>query len=353
MVARRFSPDVRSGTETVFEALVREAKQRHDVRLVVGYRDSPSGFPPEAIPVDLRGKGAGAWAAVAFAAAREARDFRPDVVLSNSIEVRVPGVPTVTIVHDLNFGKPGSESLRDTVGTRARKAFYRVQANGLAGVIAVSRHTHDRLVEIGVSPDRIHILPNGVDLARFGGPRRTPDGTVRFVHVSRILPGKGQHASIDALGRTRPDQRTNLHITIVGTVVDRIYADQLRVQAFKLPVDFHFDVADVAPYYAAADVALFPTLMEEGFGYSAVDAMAAGLPVIYYDQPAVREATGGLAIPVPRDDAAALKDAMLRLVADPAQRERLSEAGRAFVQRYRWEDVWRAYESVLSGVARR
>ncbi len=351
-MARRFPPDVRSGSETVFEALVHEARERHDVRLVVGYKESCAQFPDDAIAVDLRRKGARAWASVAFAAAREARSFRPDVVMSNSIEVRVPGVPTVTIVHDLNFGKPGSESRRESVGMRAREAFYRMQAHGLAAVIAVSAHTRDRLVSIGIPRHRIHVIPNGVDVARFAASPRVPDGTVRFVHVSRILPGKGQHASIDALGRMRPDQRANMRLTMVGTIVDRTYADQLRVQAFTLPVDFHFDVPDVAPFYAAADIALFPTLMEEGFGFAAVDAMAAGLPVIYYAQPAVHEATGGIGVEVPRDDADALRNAMLCLAADPAERARLGSQGRAWVQRYRWEDVWQAYERVLQDASR-
>ena len=93
MVARRYPPDVRSGTETVFEALYTEASRRHEVRLVVGYRESRDGFPAGAVAVDLRDKGASGYLAMGMTAAREARRFRPDVVLSNSVEVTVSGVP--------------------------------------------------------------------------------------------------------------------------------------------------------------------------------------------------------------------------------------------------------------------
>ena len=44
------------------------------------------------------------------------------------------------------------------------------------------------------------------------------------------------------------------------------------------------DVEDIVPWYQGADVVLFPTLMEEGFGFTAVEGMACGKPVIYYDQ---------------------------------------------------------------------
>src|SRR5687768_18147126 len=84
---------------------------------------------------------------------------------------------------------------------------------------------------------------------------------VRFVYPARILPGKGQHAAIDALGRMRPDQRYRAHLTLVGAVADRIYADQLRIQAYNQPVTFAYDVPDIVPYYQDAEVVLFPTLM--------------------------------------------------------------------------------------------
>lgn len=342
-VARRFPPDVRSGTETVFECLLAEARAAgHDVHLVAGFRRDRALLPAGSTAVDLRGRGATAWAAMPLAAMAAARRLRPDAVLSNSIEVRVPGVPTVTLVHDLNFGGDGSGA-----GARGRRLFYRVQAAGLARIVAVSEVTRRSLLAIGVPPEKVVTIHNGVDLARFVPSPRPADEAVRIVHVSRILSGKGQHCSLDALGRMRPDQRRGMSLAIVGTVADATYAEQLRVQAWNLPVQLDFDVADVVPHYQSADIALFPTRMPEGFGYAAVEAMACGLPVIGFEDPAVAEATGGLAVLVPRDDITAFRDAILRLAADPAERRRLGEVGRAFVQRYRWADTWRAYERVL------
>jgi glycosyltransferase involved in cell wall biosynthesis len=345
LVARRFPPDVQSGTETVFSRLHAEAVAAgHEVHLLAGFRRSATGFPDATEAVPLAG-GPSDWLTMARAADRAARRLRPDVVLSNSIEVRVRGVPTVTLVHDLNFGAGG-----DGLGASARRLFYRAQATGLARIVAVSEVTRNALLALGVPPEKVVTIHNGVDLARFRPAPRAPDGEVRFVQVSRILPGKGQHCALDALARMRLDQRAGLSLAIVGTVADPVYAEQLRVQAWKLPAALHFEVPDVAPWYQQADIALFPTRMPEGFGYAAIEAMACGLPVVGFDDPAVREASGGLAVLVPRDDVPALRDAMLRLARDPAARSALGEGGRAFVQRYRWPDAWRAYERVLQEV---
>lgn len=347
LVARRYPPDVRSGTETVFESLYAEARARHEVRLVVGYRQSPEGFPPEAVAVDLRGAGPLAYVKMQRAAVREARAFQPDVVLSNSIEIRVPGVPNAVIVHDLNFGSAGQSA-----GKRARELLYRVQGLTLPAVITVSEASGRRLAEIGVPPRRLHVIHNGVQVDRFVPREPPPSEVVRFAYPSRILPGKGQHVAIDAVGRLRPDQRRRVHLTLVGAAADPRYLDQLKVQAYGLPVTFATDVPDMVPYYQDADAIVFPTLMEEGFGFTAVEGMACGKPVVWSDQPAIREATGGIGLPVPMDDADALKRAMWTLVEDPALRRRLGEDGRRHVEGRSWARVWERYEAVLQGIVR-
>lgn len=361
MVARRYPPDARSGTETVFAALYAEARKHHDVRLVVGYRTAREQVPAEAVAVDLREKGASGYLAMGLAAAREARRFRPDVVLSNSVEIAVPGVPNALIVHDLNFGR----ATRDA-GTMLREQLYKAQGKRLDAVVTVSEASRRQLLRIGVPEGRVTVIGNGVDIHRFVPRPPTPAAPVaaagfslpalppvRFVYPGRILPGKGQHAAIDALGRMRPDQKYRAHLTLVGAVADRIYLDQLRIQAFNQPVTFATDVDDIVPYYQDAEVVLFPTLMEEGFGFTAVEGMACGKPVIYYDQPAIREATGGIGVPVPRDDPDALRNAMLALIADPAERERLGREGRAYVETRAWDRVWARYEALLARIARR
>ena len=347
MVARRYPPDIRSGTETVFANLYEQACKGHEVRLVVGYRTSMDGFPPEAVAVDLRGGGAGPYLRMQRAAVVAARAFGPDVVLSNSIEVRVPGVPSTVIVHDLNFGKAGRSA-----GNVARELLYLVQGRTMPVVITVSEASALALQRIGIPRAKIAMIHNGVDIDRMVPRDPPPSDVVRFAYPSRILPGKGQHVAIDAVGRLRPDLKRRVRLTIVGAAADAHYLDQLKVQAFGQPVTFAHDVPDIVPYYQDADVILFPTIMEEGFGFTAVEGMACGKPVIWSDQPAIREATGGIGLPIPRDDADALKGAMLTLIGDAALRGKLGREGRQFVEARSWAKVWERYEDVLEGMKR-
>jgi glycosyltransferase involved in cell wall biosynthesis len=206
----------------------------------------------------------------------------------------------------------------------------------------------------GVPAARLAVIHNGVDLDQFCPvPRASGDERVRFVYPSRILPGKGQHLAIDALARLPRLHKQRAELHIVGAVVDQIYLDQLRVQAYEQPVVFHTDVPDIAPHIQGADVVLFPSVMAEGFGFTAVEAMACGRPVIWSDQPAIREATGGIGLAVPVQDVAAMRSAMMGLMDDATAREQLGAEGRRYVQTHRdWDMVWERYEAVLADVLR-
>lgn len=351
LVARRYPPDVRSGTETVFENLRDQARRRHDVRLCVGFVRERSLVPADADAVDLRRSIKGlAWVTMARAAAKVAREFRPDVVLSNSIEVPNTGFPTACIIHDLNFGKA-----RRNASSIGKELFYRLRARRLDLVITPSWATREELVRIGVPTERIEAIHNGVDIERFRPAEvadREPD-RIELAYPGRILPGKGQHVAIDAVARLSAAEKARVHLRIVGAVADPIYYDQLRIQAYKQPVSFHPDVDDIAPFYQRADLVLFPTLMREGFGFTAVEAMACGRPCAWTDQPAIREATGGIGWPVPPDDATALRDVVRALIDDPTPFRRAGEDGRRFVEgRYAWPRVWESYERALARIAR-
>lgn len=356
MAARRYPPDVRSGTETVFEALYQAAQRRHEVRLVAGWRQSAALLPPEAVGVRLRGlpRPAG-WLAMAAAIRAEIASFKPEVVLSNSIEVPPSGVPTAAIVHDLNFG-----GLATGWESQARRRFYALRASALSGVIAVSHATASALQALGVPENKITTIQNGVDLEHFrprapGAPPPIPLGPadrLQLLYPARILPGKGQHLAIDAVARLRRDLKERVWLTLVGAADDRPYLDQIRLQAYKQPVSFALDVPDMAPYLQSCDVVLFPTVMEEGFGFTAVEGMACGKPVIWFDQPAVREATGGMGLAVPRGDVDGLRAAILRCLEAPEERARLGAEGRAWCEAHRgWAAAWSRYEALLSRLA--
>ncbi|MCO1581143.1 glycosyltransferase family 4 protein [Crossiella sp. SN42] len=85
----------------------------------------------------------------------------------------------------------------------------------------------------------------------------------------------------------------------------------------------------------------------EGFGLPVLEAMAAGVPVVHSDAPALAEVAGGAGITVPRGDAGALAAALHQVAADPGRASALVAAGRRRAERFSWrsaaEAVWRVH----------
>jgi len=294
---------------------------------------------------------------MARAIRQEIKRWKPDVVLSNSIEVPPTGCPTICIVHDLNFGVAGGRPLGRTGeswGSRARRSFYGLRSRQLDRIVTVSEASRVALLETGVADEKISVIPNGVDTERFTPLLDwSPAETVEFAYPSRILPGKGQHLAIDALARLPRALKKRATLHIVGANTDPVYLDQIRVQAYDQPVRFSVDVPRMVPHIQAADVVVFPSVMAEGFGLTAVEAMACGKPVIWSDQPAIREATGGIGIPVPVGDVAAIRTAMRQLMENPEEIKSLGQEGREYVElNHSWDGVWERYERVIGAVMR-
>ena len=91
--------------------------------------------------------------------------------------------------------------------------------------------------------------------------------------------------------------------------------------------------------YAGATIAVVPSLYE-GFGLPVGEAMACRIPVICTTGGALPEVAGKAARIVPPADSAALKDAIVSLLDDPAERDRMAQAGyKRVMQHYTWEST--------------
>jgi glycosyltransferase involved in cell wall biosynthesis len=350
--ARRWWPDVRSGSEVVMHALHGAAVDAGaDVRGVAGFVRDPAAVPPSWQAVDLRRASrlpGGAHLAMARAVAAAVGRERPDAVLANQLECVTSAAPTVWIVHDLNFGRLPGEGAG--LERSARLALYRRAAAVSAGIVVPSEATRVRLEEAGIPASRVTVVPNGVVLPERAGP--AADGGPHGVLVpGRILPGKGAHLALDAFARLPAAVRAGSELWIVGAATDRVFLDRLRVQAWGLPVRIVPDAPDMAVWLARARVVLLPTRMDEGFGLVALEAQAHGVPVVAFDQPALREATGGHARFVPSGDVPALRDALRALLVDAPARVALGEAGRAWARGRTWSEAWAGVAAVLRGVA--
>ncbi len=349
VVAPSMPPDVWSGSGRAVADLVQMARKRREIRIVAGFHNSREKIPPEAIAVDLRRLGpVAARARMAQAAVREVRRFRPNLVLSATVALPPLGVPVACLAHDLSPSTDPDWEERLRWGAYARLAAQK------ALMITTSNASAERLAELGVARERIRVVPPGVDTVRFAPAKRAPrkpEDPVHFVHAGRILPAKGQHLALDAVARLPRHHKRRARLTIAGSVGDPVYLDRLRVQGWEQPVDFRLDVHSMAAVLQQADVVLLPSIVELGYCTTVVEAMAVGVPVIWFDQPAVREASGGIGLPVPAEDVRALRGAMMRLMDDPEERLRLGQDGRRFVVgNLSRERTWEHYAAVLDAL---
>ena len=104
----------------------------------------------------------------------------------------------------------------------------------------------------------------------------------------------------------------------------------------------------------AARVAVQPS-RREGFGMFPLEAMAAGLPVVYADVPTsavsslVRHGVEGLGVP---PDPGSFAEAIRRLLEDDEERERLAAAARRRAEEHDWSELARRLEDVLAAAVR-
>ncbi|MCC6848923.1 MAG: glycosyltransferase [Deltaproteobacteria bacterium] len=203
-------------------------------------------------------------------------------------------------------------------------------------VIAISEGVRAALVASGIDAARIHLVPSGVEAARFAaGPRAAArarlalgDRTWVLAVVGALEERKGHDVLLDALARD-PDPG---HVVLIAGDGTRAPALRARAAALGLAdrVRFLGRVEDVAPLLAAADALVMPS-RREGLGVAALEAMAAGLPVVASRVGGLPEAVvdGETGLLVPPGDAAALAAALARLAADPALAGRLGAGGAA------------------------
>jgi glycosyltransferase involved in cell wall biosynthesis len=136
--------------------------------------------------------------------------------------------------------------------------------------------------ELGISPTKLVLLPNGLVLPPF--PPRAPDRTrSRIVSVGRLEPQKRQDLLLEAVASISRERTVEL--VLVGTGArERQLREQAQTLGIAERVTFTGFVPDPSHHIAAADVFALAT-DHEGFGNVIVEALACGVPTVVSDVP--------------------------------------------------------------------
>jgi glycosyltransferase involved in cell wall biosynthesis len=206
-------------------------------------------------------------------------------------------------------------------------------------VILASNSDRDFLVQQGADASRIAVIPNGVDPGLWEQPPDPDSNILLFVGGLKYHPNRdGLQWFLRACWPQVRIRNPNAVLRVVGYGADRIAPSD--------HVEIYSNVPDVRPHYAAAAVAIAPLLEARGSQFKALEAMAAGLPLVcttpvargfFSDHPPWQVADG--------PDAFAA--ACTSLLGDRARRIELGELGRAEVRR---NYSWRRSAEALAGL---
>ena len=281
-----------------------------------------------------------------------ADDF--DVVHDNQtladgiLDIQRSGIPVVTTIHhpitrDRRVALAGETRWWWRLLIRRWHRFLSMQARVAAEldhIVTVSQlSATDIGTDFGVMPDVISVVPNGVDTGLFKPlpevsrrPRQiiataSADAPLKglpvLLHAFKRLVDADPSSELVLIARPKPGGETEALIERLG-LRDRIrfVADASHEQINQL--------------YAESAVAVVPSLYE-GFGLPAVEAMAAGVPLVSTDGGALAEVVGDGGLQVPAGDSPALADAIDRVLSDPQLAHALAQRG---LERARRQFCW-------------
>jgi glycosyltransferase involved in cell wall biosynthesis len=359
----RLNPRAGGAEVHLQEVFGRLARSGHRVTLVSsGWRGAAARETVDGIDVHRVGGRESYWWLARRHYHRHLRERHVDVVVEdlNKAPLYTPAwvdAPVVLLVHHLFGGAAflsatppvaaATWALERTVGLAYRRC----------ETIAVSESTAEELVVLGMRPDRVTVVHNGVDhrlISTVPLPIRDPEPTA--LYLGRLERYKRVDLIIQAFARVRDAGDP-------GTLI--VAGDGREMESLRRLVR-HFRLGDRVRFTGRVTDAEKRSLMErawvhvitsmkEGWGITVMEAAACGTPTIASDAPGLRDAVvhGESGLLVRHGDVVALADTLRSAFADRVQLERLGIAARERAEAFTWDAAATAIEEHLEGVVSR
>lgn len=249
-----------------------------------------------------------------------------------------PLAPLVVTVHDL---QPLMFPSQFGLSARYFKLSLRLLSRVASRVTTVSEFVKKELLKAtDLRDDRIDVIPNGYnrELFRPQDPSLKKEflekysiGDRYILYVGNLFPYKNVKLLIDAFLSIR--DRLDHCLVIVG---------KAEYSGEPLPCDGKIRYMDYVPhedlpkFYAYADFLVHPSL-SEGFGFTPLEAMACGTPVLSSDRTSLPEVVGDAGILFDPKDKSALSSLILRLAGNKALRDELTAKGFRQCRQFSWD----------------
>jgi phosphatidyl-myo-inositol alpha-mannosyltransferase len=201
-------------------------------------------------------------------------------------------------------------------------------------------------------PGDYRIIPNGIDLDRFGQEKHSPTCScpsdqqhpLTILFVGRLDKRKGFLNLLEAFVKLKPDY-PHLRLRMVGPFARKEGELYQKIAQAQHVTDIEF-VGYVSPdrlpdFYHQADIFCAPSIGFESFGIVLLEAMAAGLPIVASNIAGYRslltDGQEGLLTPPGQPDI--LAGALRQLIDSPQRRQEMGQWGRLKAAEYSWDHI--------------
>jgi len=262
-------------------------------------------------------------------------------------------VPRVVALHDISFvARPEWFGWRE--GLR-RRFFARQSARVANTVVTISAFSKSEIVgRLGVSPEKVSVIPPGIDPPGIGQPSGDAPGEAHILFVGSIFNRRHVPELIAAFTHLAR-RHTDAWLHLVGDNRSHPHQDLAALIAAspaRERILRHRYVSDAELQDLYRQARAFVFLSEyEGLGLTPLEALAAGVPSLLLDTPVARESCGPAALYVGLDSEERIAAEIERLVYDTAVRRSLLSEARATLARYDWtaaaRDTLRTLEAAI------
>ncbi len=348
-------PPARGGIQILMYRLAQHVPGASFRVVTLGHEDAASfddaaSFEVSRIPT-TRLPGGASTAILNGRAVREARAYRPDVVISGHI---------VTSPAAVAIARPWLQYVyAKEIGRRPRLASFAMKRAHVT--VAISRYTRSLAISAGAPPERVQLVPPGVDADGITVSRRW-DGEPLIVTVGRLEDAyKGVDVLIGALPRVR-SRIPGARLVVVG---DGSLRPWLRLLAEEHRVDDHVRFTGAVSdherdaWLQRAAVFAMPSRLPpggrggDGFGIVYLEASAMGIPVVAGNAGGAVDAVsdGSTGLLVDPSDRVQVADALVSILSTPDLRAHLSTNGPAWAARFAWPRPAERLAEILRAIA--
>jgi glycosyltransferase involved in cell wall biosynthesis len=278
------------------------------------------------------------------------KEFRPDACLLGNIDFLSRNIMNpmldkkIPIIHHLGNQQPGY-------------AVNETPKNRLYHLAAVSNWLKNEIQRQGYPLKDISVVFPGALVEEFRMRISPALDKLRIVYASIVIPYKGPHILINALKKLH-DAGIDFSCSIAGSSTDKGFVDSLKSFVTGNGMEDKIRFLDFLPreelknLFARHNVLVFPSLFQEPFGISQVEAMAAGLIVVTSGTGGAKEIVehGVSGIIFKTEDDASLADELIQLAKYPLKCQQIALAGqRRAIEKF---DIERSVDALESCFAR-